>query len=339
MANGPAVNPLMTTGTDDPVPLDDTTKPLAVLYGKLVNTAYSMYDLNKNGPNALTPPLPAPNQSDPLPTGWELTAWVQMSDFAFNGAEEPKFYGIIVRDATNPFSHVLAIRGTEGAVEWFDDAMCVPRAFTPVPKAGVVASGFDDIYMTMKVVRVPPPGGTPAPVDGSKLSDRRATISFADQVEELLKAVTPAPAPTAAVPMSAPAGPSDKKHDFAVTGHSLGGALCTLYTMEHAIKKKADGTRKVKLNTSCTFASPKVGMKDFVAAYDALTIDKWRIANDQDIVPKVPPSIPLLLEYQHVDTLYAFSSAGWVAFNPICWHSMYTYLHWLDATQPLASGC
>src|ERR1700722_675837 len=108
------VNPLMTTGTDAPVPLDDKTKPLAVLYGKMINTAYSMYDLNKGKPNALTPPLPAPNERDPLPAGWELTAWVQMSDFAFNGQEEPKFYGIIVRDQTNPFSHVLAIRGTEG---------------------------------------------------------------------------------------------------------------------------------------------------------------------------------------------------------------------------------
>jgi hypothetical protein len=301
----------------------------AVLYGTFIETAYAMFDDNSAD---LTPPVPAPTSPSSMPTGWEMTAWIQMSDFAFGGGEYKKFYGFLARNAADPYSHIIAIRGTEGAIEWYDDAVCLPRAFTPVPNAGDVASGFDAIYLTLQVVRCPreaEPGSMSA-LDAAKPQAMAGT--FADQVEALLGTL-PISAERRAV-----AGPN-AKHSFVVTGHSLGGALVTLYTMEHAIKKRADPSRKVVLDVVCTFASPRVGMEAFVQAFDALPIDSWRIANSQDIVPKVPPSIPLLLPYQHVDTLYGFSSAGMVAFNPSCWHSMRTYLHWLEPTQALDAAC
>lgn len=309
---------------DDKIALQ---KDAAVLYGKFILTAYAMYNAD---PKNLCPSLPPKTDPSAMPDGWDMVAWIHMSDFAFSGGRERKFYGFVARNNANPYSHVIAIRGTEGAIEWYDDAVCVPKAFTPVPKAGNVSAGFDDIYMTMQVVSVRARGGMKAMLTPETLSTR----TFADQIEDLLE-TTPVERP-----MALAAGGAEPEHGFVVTGHSLGGALCTLYTMEHAVKKKADATRKVTINRVCTFASPRVGMEAFVSAFDGLPIDSWRIANAQDIVPKVPPSIALILPYQHVDTLYTFSSAGTVKFNPACWHSMYTYLNWLDPQgQPIEKGC
>jgi len=301
----------------------------AVLYGTFINTAYAMFDANNAD---LTPPVPAATGPAPMPGGWEMTAWIQMSDFAFGGGEHKRFYGFIARNVADPYSHILAIRGTEGAVEWYDDAVCVPRAFTPVPKAGNVASGFDDIYSTLQVDRCPREAVLGTLTPEAAATPQTMTGTFADQIESLLGTLPITAAHTAA------AGPNPK-HNFVVTGHSLGGALTTLYTMEHAVKKKADPTRKVVINVVCTFASPRVGTEAFVQAFDGLPIDSWRIANAQDLVPKVPPSIALILPYQHVDTLYGFDSSGVVKFNPTCWHSMHTYLHWLDPNQTLDTAC
>jgi hypothetical protein len=291
----------------------------AILYGTFINVAYTMYDA---AGSSLTP-----TQPKSFPAGYEMTAWIQMSDFAFLGKKERKFYGFIARETSNHQSHIIVIRGTEGTIEWYDDAVCLPRKFTPVPIAGSVSAGFDDIYTSMQVVRCPRPEDI-----GTSALPQVMTGSFADQVEQLLSML-----PVTSTP--APAGAQGLKHNVVVTGHSLGGALCTLYAMEHAVRKRADPKRAVVLDRICTFASPRVGMEPFVTAFDALPIDSWRIVNTQDIVPKVPPSVPLLLPYRHVDTEYAFSSSGVTKFTPACWHSMDTYLNWLDPTLPLDRTC
>lgn len=304
-------------------PLDRTT---AISYGKFVNTVYQMFDLN---PGNLTPPLPPPSDPDALPSGWELAAWVQMSDFAVTGRRDPTFYGIIARNVADPYSLILAIRGTEGLIEWFDDVVCFPKPFAPVPKAGDVSMGFDDIYSTMRVVRCTSPGAADAK---NATPEPMLAQTLADQIEELL---TKLPAPAEGPSALHEAG----KYDLVVTGHSLGAALATLYTMEHAMKKKADPTRAIVLDRVCTFGSPRVGMEAFVRTFDTLPIDSWRIVNQQDLVPKLPPSIPLLLPYQHVDTAYTFDSTGIVKPNLGCWHHMTTYLHLLNADQPLDAAC
>lgn len=288
-----------------------------------------MYDATK--PASLTPP--------PLniPNGWEVTAWIQMSDFAF-GKKDKTFYGFVLRQTDDHYSHALVVRGTEGVIEWYDDAVCVPTTFKPAPKAGAVSSGFDQIYSTMQLVRLPRPAaaGTLSDADAQKLTVLAGTpdnpVTFADQVETLLDTM-PATVPPRL------AGIANRKHDFVVTGHSLGGALTTLYTMEHAVKKRADPSRRVRINTLCTFASPRVGTQQFVQAFDAIPIDSWRIVNEQDLVPKVPPHVPEILPYEHVDTAYPFDSRPVVKGNPVCWHSMKTYLHWLDETIAVDPTC
>lgn len=294
-------------------PLD---KQEAVLYGRFVNAAYAMFKRDSK----ILHPEPATGD---IPDPYELVAWVIMSDFTFWGKEIPKFYGLIARHQQQKRNFILAIRGTEGTVEWFDDAMAFLVRFRQVPNAGRVARGFDKIYTTLKVVKrhdvaaaLPgAPPTTPEVMQGT----------FAEQLERL--------ADTLEGPdVMSLAKERRPRRSFVVTGHSLGSALATLFVMENKEKNKFD------INTVCTFASPHVGNTEFVNQFNQLPLTSWRIVNTQDIVPKVPLSLPLF-DYQHVARPYEFSSAGVVKTSPGCWHSMSTYLHWLDPHTDVDAEC
>ena len=106
-----------------------------------------------------------------------------------------------------------------------------------------------------------------------------------------------------------------------VCGHSLGGALAKLLTFD------------VSLNTSChapviyTFASPRVGDHIFAGSFGAAIPASYRIANRQDLVPKLPPILPL--PYEHVNTLYELNPPPNKIQSTIpCMHHLTSYL-WL----------
>lgn len=64
------------------------------------------------------------------------------------------------------------------------------------------------------------------------------------------------------------------------TGHSLGGALATLASLEYADKYKA---------LECyTFGSPRVGNHNFCTAFEEKVPVHWRIVNEKDPVPTLP---------------------------------------------------
>jgi hypothetical protein len=115
-----------------------------------------------------------------------------------------------------------------------------------------------------------------------------------------------------------------------VTGHSLGAALATLYTLENAF------TDKIPNLGLCTFASPFVGDSTFASAFDGLGLTSWRIANSPDIVPKLPPEI---LGFTHVNTLQLYSSSGNVQPSLTCWHALATYLSLIDPILQPDPGC
>ena len=121
----------------------------AAFYGQFVAAAYDMYKANEDDLR------PAPKN---IPPGWELSAWIDMSDFLFQ-IEDPKFYGIVVHEIANPDNRIIAIRGTEGIIEWLDDAASIVLVpFKQLPSAGRVAFGFDKIYDTLQVKHRPKPG-------------------------------------------------------------------------------------------------------------------------------------------------------------------------------------
>jgi hypothetical protein len=294
-------------------PLD---KQKASFYGQFVQAAYAMF---KN-PDNLDPLRPEPLG---IPANYELGAWIHMSDF-FLDIEEPKFYGIVVHELEgqgDPNSRIIAIRGTEGAMEWIDDAASIPVPFRHVPSAGRVAGGFDKIYSTLKVVKRRLPGAARS----AHAEPETFSGSFADQLEQLAisreadRGIVPSTVGERVRP----------KRPTVVTGHSLGAALATLFTMENEAKRKFD------VSTLCTFASPRVGNMEFVHTFNQLPIVSWRIVNIKDVVPKLPPHIPVVLDYGHVDAASPFDSSTFAKNSVTCWHDMQTYLHWLDPAIPL----
>jgi triacylglycerol lipase len=292
----------------------------AFFYGQFVQAAYTMFH-NQN---------PDPLRPEPagIPPGWELGAWIHMSDFILT-LEKPEFYGIVCRKSDEPDRRIIAIRGTEGAMEWFDDASALPKRFRQVPDTGYVASGFDRVYSSLKVVKRKLDEDRKAEAQAPGAAPEQETFdgSFAEQLDQLATRREMARGVRRTADEARPQRP------MVVTGHSLGAALTTLFVMENDSKHKFD------ITNCCTFASPRVGDLQFARAFDRLPIDSWRIVNTLDLVPKLPPHIPLVLEYDHVDTAYPFVSSVFAKNSLVCWHSMNTYLHWLNEGYAVLPEC
>jgi predicted lipase len=286
----------------------------AAFYGKFVAAAYDMYAADEKNLR------PAPKN---IPAGWEFSAWIDMSDFLFQ-IEDPKFYGIVVHEIANPDNRIIAIRGTEGIIEWLDDAASIVMVpFKQVPSAGRVAFGFDNIYSTLKVVPVPH-----TPQEGAA-AEPEFTGSFGDQLDQLALRREA----ERGVAHQFAAGRTRRDRPTIVTGHSLGSALATLFVLENSVKHKFD------IQLISTLASPKVGNLEFKHIFAALPLSSWHIVNTRDVVPKLPPTIPLILDYEQVDVTYSFDSATFAKKNLGCYHSIDTYLHWLDNSVALSSDC
>jgi triacylglycerol lipase len=105
-----------------------------------------------------------------------------------------------------------------------------------------------------------------------------------------------------------------------ITGHSLGAALAVLAAPDIS-KNMPPNTIEPKL---ITFAGPRVGLSDFVEAFNADIESCFRVVNFLDIVPLVPPA-----PYVHVGAGIAINSGGPVDLG---WrHSLIAYQIGLSA--------
>jgi triacylglycerol lipase len=111
--------------------------------------------------------------------------------------------------------------------------------------------------------------------------------------------------------------------DILITGHSLGAAVAVLAAPDiyRAMPPNAIEPRLI------TFAGPRVGLPDFVAAFNASIESCFRVVNHLDIVPLVPrePFGP----YAHVGAGINVDSGG--SFDLIRRHSLAAYLAGLNA--------
>ena len=253
-------------------------------------------------------PTPPPSG---LPADYKFVAWIQMRDFIITETNWT-FYGLLAQCIAKPHEHILAIRGTENLTEWWDDI--TSAVAVPLPGFGDVAYGFQRIYETLRVIHYLPPKTAGAPYTPRSLE---SAGSFAAQIAVAVRATL---GEEAATPKPATS--------IEVTGHSLGAALATLYV--------AENSRSTKLATPliCTFASPRVGDPAFKAEFDKLGITSWRIVNELDVVPKLP-----FLGFRHVENEEAYNSGPSVDWTLACWHSLNTYLHLIDPSQPLSPEC
>jgi hypothetical protein len=199
-------------------------------------------------------------------------------------------FGFLAVSATGEL--VAAIRGTDSILEWLHDASFL---MVPTPIAGShgdTEDGFTAVYKSLRI------------------GQANGTLSAKDSIKSYLA--------------------SGAAKTVTVCGHSLGGALATLLTLD------------VGLNTSCTsptsytYASPRTGDHTFAGSYNAAIPSSYRIENRQDLVPKLPPPLPLL--YEHVNTKYELIPLP-DQINPtlLCMHHLTTYL-WLMAQQAGSSA-
>lgn len=178
---------------------------------------------------------------------------------------------------------VASLRGTDTILEWIHDA-----AFLMVPSpvaglSGLTEDGFTAIYKSLRTGKA----------DGSTSA-------------------------VAAIKNHLAAGGAKT---VTVCGHSLGGALATLLTVDVAVNTPC------KSPAGYTYASPRTGDHLFAGAYNACVPTSYRIANRQDLVPQLPPFLPL--PYEHVNTKYELNPPlGKVKQTIPCMHHLATYI-WL----------
>jgi hypothetical protein len=108
-----------------------------------------------------------------------------------------------------------------------------------------------------------------------------------------------------------------------VTGHSLGGALAILHA---AVLANNNPNLNLELYT---FAAPMTGNSTFVATFEKLVPNSYRIYNKPDIVPTLPGA---WLGYEQVNTGIQINSLLYPIKHSIaCYHSMLTYLYVLGS--------
>lgn len=100
------------------------------------------------------------------------------------------------------------------------------------------------------------------------------------------------------------------------TGHSLGGALAVLaaYRLE-AIEKPG-----VRVAGVYTFGQPRVGNVAWAKSVPAEMEQRiFRYVNDRDIVPLVPPPMPIPMDYHHIGHARYFDASGRLHHNRTLW--------------------
>jgi triacylglycerol lipase len=116
-----------------------------------------------------------------------------------------------------------------------------------------------------------------------------------------------------------------------VSGHSLGGALAILHA---AVLADMNSALSPELYT---FAAPMVGNTAFVATFEQLVPDSYRIYNKPDIVPTLPGE---WLGYSQVNTGIQINSLLYPIKHSLgCYHSILTYLYVLGSTSDSPGDC
>ncbi|MCG7904680.1 MAG: lipase family protein [Candidatus Thiodiazotropha weberae] len=188
------------------------------------------------------------------PGGFELIDSWSGVDSLFGRDKSVETYGVVFRTTSAPWRYVFAFRGTDSILDMLDDCGVEPQAFvpfesnTPVPDRVRVESGFNDIYRIG---------------NGSDASMQTQLFALIDKYRHASR-------------------PLSKVY---ITGHSLGGALCQLFTLDLALSRPDIRTENIN------FASPRVGNQAFVDFYGAQTHHPiLRVVNVHDAVPHLPPT-------------------------------------------------
>lgn len=209
--------------------------------------------------------------------------------------EERKFFGFLAQSLPNPTEYVVALRGTEKLIEWLIDAEFLPTPFTPVPAAGDVESGFMSIYATLTGI----PNGQPA--SGPQVNAQQVTQQSVNQ---------------------SPGG------SLVIVGHSLGGALANMLALDMAVNHPVSDL------TLYTLAAARTGGDDFQQTFNQKVSVSYRVYNEPDIVPKLPPLYQQVNEGEEIDS----KNFAQIKHSILCYHELTTYLYVLNQQSLFGLG-
>jgi len=241
----------------------------AMELANLIERAYQQYDFQENypkeiwepwrlkkltGSTALTPNL-SPNDNNILgEVEYELLAILQYTGYWFTISETVPFGFIVKRTIEDGSTGIFVVfRGTREEPEWYNNFRFKfnQKPFLNNFKLGQVSRGFDKIY--------------------TRPSINNKSLAIGEVVQKILNDSSKCP----------------QDAQVFITGHSLGGALATLATLDIATNTK------FKKPILYTFASPRVGNPKFAAHFASL--ECYRVANSEDIVTTLPPATGQLI--------------------------------------------
>ncbi len=227
------------------------------------------------------------------PQGYDFIDTFTGTDYIFSHHTEE--FGVVFRSQASPYNYIFAFRGTDSIWDGLEDLYAFTTSFVPwgagSPVDATVASGFWSIYT----------------------SSTQTAPSMQNQLFALIEKYQISGKPVSSM---------------YVTGHSLGGALSELFTLDLALSTYG-GIWAANYN----YASPMVGEKNWVSLYESqppqqsADTSTLRVQNTYDVVPCLPGDILGLIDYQHVGAAYliAFYGEGLEYFNPLARHSMLGY--------------
>jgi len=226
----------------------DISNSAAAQYGLL---AMHGMDMHRTDIQSFTPSPPKRLTDD----GWILLGYILGNDHLpfkngpIRADGQQVYYGYV---AHRGGELVAVIRGTDGLIEWLEDAEFVPAIYAPKidlppgPPGVKVEQGFWSIFDTMTLTTLV----------GTELGRLSAAITTAVQSKPDITEVS-------------------------IVGHSLGGPLAAYLALELARGPIGNGV------SGCFFASPRPGNQAFADFFDR-TVARYRVFDYiLDVVPHV----------------------------------------------------
>jgi triacylglycerol lipase len=190
------------------------------------------------------------------PPGYRaVDRWTGWASSLFGGQEER--FGLVFRSIASPTTYIFAFRGTDSDLDVWNDLFAETTPFVPIDSS---KTPHPSAYVSAGFFGI------------YTLTGGSMKQSMQQQLFSLLS--------------------NHNAGSFYITGHSLGAALSSLFTLD--VKLSAPTRRPTNMN----FASPMVGTERWAQVYAQQNPPTTRVLNYYDYAPDLPP-LPF---YTHVGT-------------------------------------